>query len=144
MLGWLRSNDRYEECLRIGPDETTLASVSRTECEHLPVVGVYSDSLGERVLFYRWEGRLCVRIGSEEAISISDCEVAWQAAAHEEARFVVRRGGQPLVDTTYAVDRALLEMETDPTAFAEPEDFDIYLFIANVVNDTERAGRIFR
>jgi hypothetical protein len=34
--------------------------------------------------------------------------------------------------------------EDDPTPFAEAEDFDFGLFIANVANDAERRSAIYR
>ena len=144
MLGWLQSNDRFEDRLRIGPEEGTLTCVSRTECDGPPMIGVFSDSLGERVLFYRWHERLRLRIGSSEAMSLDGCEANWQMVSPEEAQFVLKRDGRVLVDKSYRVDESVLGLETDPTSFAEAEDFDIYQFIANVVTDPERSARIFR
>jgi hypothetical protein len=43
----------------------------------------------------------------------------------------------------YKLQEPIVALEDDPTPFAEPEDFDFGLVVANVANDEGRRSRIY-
>jgi len=143
--GYLRSHDRYNDRLRIGPEETTLAPIHAEACAGLPLLGLYTAAGGERLLFYRWEGELRLRFGDLGPIALTECEAAWEASAGEsaEVQFRLTRGGAAVIERRYPLPESIRDFADDPTPFAEPEDFDLLLLVANVLTDPERASRIF-
>jgi len=106
------------------------------------VVGYYSEAWGEAVEFYRWEGELHLRLGNE-VIALAGCEASWEAAAGR-GHFRLMRGGELVAEREYALRRELLEFREGDTAFAEAEDFDLLLLVANVLGDAGRRERVFR
>lgn len=107
-----------------------------------PVVGYYSDAWGEAVAFYRWEGELHLRLG-DEVIGLAVCEASWEAGGGR-GHFRLMRGGEVVAEREYALSQRLLEFREGDTAFAEAEDFDLLLLVANVLGDAGRRERLFR
>jgi hypothetical protein len=58
--------------------------------------------------------------------------------------FVLRRGGQELLREAYPLSPDIRSIANDPTPMVEAEDFDLLLFVRNLLRDPERAGRIYR
>ena len=143
MLGILRCHDRFDDSLLVGPAEDDLTPSCATTHASLPLLGLYSNATGDRMLFYRWDGALRLRFGTSPPVPLSGCTAKWEAT-QSTARFRLLRSDILLLDFTYALSAGFLTAgPDDPTPFAEPEDFDLFLFVANVLETPERAERIF-
>jgi len=143
MIGFLRSHDAWNDCLKIGPDEGSLNAFSGAEIGELPLVGFFSRIAGNRVLFYRWDGKLQLRIGDDAPIDLTNAEVHWNCKG-KTATFVLKQADRVLVNKSYPVSPDILNIENDPTPFVEPDHFDLFLFVRNVLRDPPRANRIYR
>jgi hypothetical protein len=55
------------------------------------------------------------------------------------SRLTIRRDGNAIAELTYATPE-IPDLGREPTAMAEPEDFDFGRKVANVVNDAKRQG----
>ena len=151
---YLRSLDKFDERLVIGPEELSVTPPDRQDCDGLPLAGVFSILHGERVLFYRWDGVLKLRFDSAVPLNLDDLhlrgtEVRWAGlrgtAAAERVHFIVAaRSGETIIERRYPLASEIANVASDPTPFLEAEDFDILLFVSNVVNDRARAARIFQ
>ena len=54
------------------------------------------------------------------------------------------RTGDTVASLEYALPEPIVPPENDPTPFADAEDFDFGLFLANVASDPGRRDRIYR
>jgi hypothetical protein len=142
MVGYLQSRDHFAERLRMGPDEGLLVSAYRPEIEQLPLIGWFSTIADRRFLFYRWNGELRLRIDDAPPINLRDLHADWRSSCGK-ARFTLKRGRKVILREVYPLSRDIELIDTDPT-FVEPEDFDILLFVRNVLQDPPRMERIFR
>lgn len=143
MMGYLQSQDRLVDRLSIGPGELQLAVASDADVKHLARVGVFSLIAGRRTLFYRWNGRLRLRLGEDAPIELENSQAHWDCSG-DQATFILRRSGTRILYERYSVSPDVLSIGDDPTPFAEAEDFDLFLLVRNVLADPARAARIFR
>lgn len=143
MIGYLQSQDRASERLKIGPDEDSLVSASAAETGGLPLLGWFSLIAKERALFYRWNGELRLRIGEAPAISLQGVEAHW-SSSDRQAAFTLKRGGRILLHKVYPLSPDVAFINDDPTPFVEAEHFDFFMFIRNVLSDPRRAERFGR
>ncbi|MFK0256293.1 hypothetical protein [Streptomyces sp. NPDC090445] len=94
--------------------------------------------LGEILaVLYRVDGVLRLRLGDRDMVLTGDL-----AARHERGESI---NNLTVGTLRIAYPRPVEELdEDDPTAFAEPEDFDMGLFLANILNDPDRCDRTYR
>lgn len=143
--GYLRSSNDFMDRLRIGPGELDLAPLSAPEANSFPLMGNFSNIAGCRVIFYKWADILRVRFDNDPPIDLMSSDVEWTCLGDEVTFSLLQQGRVPIVKH-YSLNKWIINLRDgfDPTAFAEPEDFDILLLIRNVRRDPERASRIWR
>lgn len=142
MIGYLQSQDRFKDRLIIGPDERLVRAALESETGHLPIVGSFSYAAGQRVMFYRWDGDLRLRVGDTVPVNLKSVTADWSRSG-DLVTFVLRRQGQNILKEVYPLSPDIRSIDGDPTAFVEPEDFDIFMLVRNVLHDHDRADRIY-
>lgn len=143
MVGYLQSMDCFVERLKMGPDEMVIVKASRPEVERLPLIGWFSMVTDRRVLFYRWGGELRLRVGDATPIRLTGLQADWRSS-RGKARFALRDGRTVVLREVHSLSRDIELIDSDPTPFVEPEQFDIFLFVRNVLHDPARMQRVFR
>jgi hypothetical protein len=150
MLGYLRSRDHCNERLKLGPDEGTLSPASEAETNQLPLQGFYSVVGDRQILFYRWDGELRLRIGDGPPIGLANAQADWSYSGHM-GTFILMKEGKRILSETYTLGQDLQDYIMflkedifDPTPLVEPEHFDLFLFVRNVLRKPDRADRIFQ
>ena len=143
MIGYLQSMDRVQDRLRIGPSESSVTEVTESELKGLPMLGSFSTIRDRRILFYRWSGELRLRVADTPPISLAGAHADWNCDG-AMAAFVLKQGERLIWSETYAPNPEIHRLGSDPTPFSEAEDFDILLFISNVLHEPERSSRIYR
>lgn len=143
MKGYLQSIDCASERLEVGPDEHSVVLASAATASILPQIGCYSVAGGDRVLFYRWEGVLRLRVGTAEPILLGGLEAEWSFASGQ-AVFILKNQERVVFEHAYQASKELATIGDDLTPFIEAEDFDIFLFVRNVLADSRRAERVYR
>jgi hypothetical protein len=143
MVGYIQSQDRAKDRLKIGPDELMLTALLQSEIQQLPLVGSFSVIAGRRTLFYRWNGQLRLRFGADAPIDLNDKELRWECQ-NDQVRFTLCQTGKELINESYSLSPDIKSIAYDPTPFVEAEDFDFFLFVRNVLSDPARANRIYR
>jgi hypothetical protein len=150
MIAYLQCQEYWENRLLIGPDERVLRPASQADAQALPLRGWYSLVAGRQVLFYRWEDELRLRIGDEPPILLAGCTAEWQERG-DQATFVLWRDTLCVLRLNYTLGEEYRFRRDiwkhggfDFTACAEPEHFDILLWVRNVLSDPRKAETIFR
>jgi hypothetical protein len=143
MMGYLQSQDRFVERLKMGPDEGSLASATEAETGHLPLIGIFSSVGGRRVLFYRWDGELSLRVGDELPIRLGQAEAEW-TCSNGVCVFTLSLDERQALREVYPLSPEVESIDHDPTPMVEAEDFDLFLFVHNVLHVPGRSERIFR
>src|SRR5215467_7821213 len=143
MMGYLQSQDRVVDRLKMGPEEASLASATEAETRHLPLIGIFSSAGGRRVLFYRWDGELSLRVSDGLPIRLGQAEADW-TCSNGLCVFTLNLRGRQMLREVYPLSPEIESIEEDPTPMVEAEDFDFFLFVHNVLHDPGRSERIFR
>ena len=143
MIGYLRSTHRFVERLKIGPEENTLKPFKESDDLTLPLIGCFAYISQVRVLFYRWEDILRLRLGDNSPFILKDTTARWISDG-TTVNFRLRKDRQSLIDTTYPLDENIKNLSDDLTPMVEAEHFDILLLVSNTLSDAGRFGRIFR
>ncbi|MFD7629704.1 hypothetical protein ACFV7Q_27390 [Streptomyces sp. NPDC059851] len=132
------SFENFGEQARFDPGTAALGPVSgRTgPLDNSGIAGTFGRLGDILAVLYRAEGALRLLLGDEDIAVVEGLEVR-----HERGEIFNR-----LTVGTRHLDypRPSTELaEDDMTAFAEPEDFDLGLFLANVLGDPARCGRMY-
>ncbi len=94
---------------------------------------------GTCIVFYRYAGRLWLRIDDRVFDLDGDTSVDWHVDGAEAVFAAADNEGQVVVRYPCGPD-----LSGDPTAFAAEEDWDLGLFISNVMFDEERSDLVRR
>ncbi|MFH8789231.1 hypothetical protein [Streptomyces roseoverticillatus] len=136
----VRSFDRFGEAAAFDPASGELGP--RTRAGSPPPgqapAGHYGELGGVPVVFYRTAGGLRLRLGERDVAVDGRLDIRHERSAD---RCLLTVGTTTL---TYPAPDTLTDPEDDPTAFAEPEDFDMGLFVANVAGDPGRREAVYR
>ncbi|MFJ6480953.1 hypothetical protein ACIQK6_12640 [Streptomyces sp. NPDC091682] len=136
----IRSFDRYGEWAGFEPATGSLEVHGRGEPTPpgAPDPTGHYGTLGDvPVVFYRHGATLHLRIGDQE-IGLGSSPEARHERLGGRCRLTI--GSTSVV---YAAPATLIDPAEDPTPFAEPEDFDIGLFIVNVLEDPARRDSLY-
>ncbi|MEZ5378231.1 MAG: hypothetical protein R2733_17115 [Acidimicrobiales bacterium] len=101
--------------------------------------GWYATLDGVNVVFYRSDGRLWLSLDDRVFDLDGETSVAWHDDGPEAVFAVADEGGQVLLRYPKGPD-----LSDDPTAHVSDEDWDLGLFIANVMFDEERTDLVRR
>lgn len=99
--------------------------------------GWYASLDGASVVFYRHGGELKVRINSTIFHLDRSASIAW--ARHSGRSILQVQDASSVVVLSYAAGVPLGSLADDPTPFVEDEDWDLGLFMFNVLSDPQRA-----
>jgi hypothetical protein len=141
---WLQSKYRFAEGCLLRADESLGPPLLKAE---LAVIGSPSGSFGmvesELAYFYRWKGVLTFRLGHARPIRLTDrISTSWSVAG-KNGRFTIECDEGMILEKSFALCPDTLNIELDPTAFAEAEDFEFLLFVHNVQSSSERRALIY-
>jgi hypothetical protein len=148
----VHSFDRFGETAGFDPDTGVLDTpVAGGSASAATSVHGHYGTLGETsVVFYRdSEGRgsegLLLRAG-ETVVPVDDTVSVTheQHDGHRTLRVTDRASGDVALRLDYTVPEPIVAPEDDPTPFAEAEDFDFGLFIANVASDPRRRSLVYQ
>jgi hypothetical protein len=141
----IHSFERFGEIRQFDPVTGALTPVSRLAGSPVPTYGHYG-LLGEKsVVFYRSGASLLLRIeGSTTPLDDTHRVSFQQNGDRRLLRVTDRSTGSIVASLEYTLPDPVVAPEDDPTPFAEAEDFDFGLFVANVANDRGRRDRIYR
>jgi hypothetical protein len=147
-FGFLQCQDNYLRRLLMGPRESDFAELSYDEKaslpNDLPMIGFYGSAGPHMALLYRIGEALRIKIDNDAPITIShDVSAIW-ALHNRRVSFSLLDHGKPVKSLHYEPSIWILEFEHDYTPLAEPEHFDMLLFISNVIRDEGRQSRLFR
>lgn len=142
----LRSADRFDLVGRFDREKGLLSEevIWPAKAQRLATAGHYSHLGDDLVALYADDEKVWLRIGDEE-IPADAVRADWSPESAAR-RLRLLRDGEVVRDLNYRPPMASSagrwtsgeRDRVDTTAFAEPEDFDFGLFIANVLNDSER------
>ncbi|MER5778300.1 hypothetical protein ABT144_29195 [Streptomyces sp. NPDC002039] len=139
MMITVMSFERFGEQASFDPGTGMLGPVSsRTgSLDHTGIGGTFGQLGDTLAVLYRADGPLRLLLGDQDIVVMEGIEVR-----HERGETVNR-----LTVGTHHIDysRPADELnEDDLTACAEPEDFDLGLFLANVLGDPARCNVMYR
>lgn len=137
----LQSFDHFDQIAQFDPVNGSLERGPRLKSPGAHAADGWFSDLGHvSVLLYREDGGLWLGVGEErfDLTGDSGIVVRWQRGA-STALLSITRGEEQCV-VRYPVGPVV--SADDPTPFAEDEDFDFGLFVANVLSDAERLERV--
>lgn len=144
----LQSHDSWKRFARLDPISGAYEEAERSEAkprwDEWQVDGVYQTLDGHFVAFYRYEFQLWLRV-DDETVVLGDAATAELAKHDSDNELTITASGQALLRFRYRPGP-----QNDPanadwlTPMSEPEDFDIALFIANVLRSLVRKRLIWR
>ncbi|MFD7256752.1 hypothetical protein [Streptomyces sp. NPDC059874] len=140
MMITVDSFERFGEQAPFDPVTASLGPVSRRagSLDDSGKIAGHFGRLGETLaVLYRSEGTLRLLLGDEDIVITGGVEVRHERG-HTFNRLTV---GTRHIDYPRPADEL---DENDLTACAEPEDFDLGLFLANVLGDPARCERMYR
>ena len=106
--------------------------------------GWFSILAGVCVVFYRLDGRLWLRVG-ERVFDLDHRDGAIKWERHGEFSILSVSGGREFISLRYRAGPSQgPPIEDDLTPFVEHEDWDLGLFVSNIVFDEERAAILRR
>jgi len=103
--------------------------------------GVFDDLGGKRVLLYRLAGVLFLDVDGRPTPMQGQVVELYPVNGERILRGLV--DGSVAFELRYRPPHLDPPLADDPTAFAEEEDFDFGLFLANVSRDPERQARMY-
>ncbi len=133
------SFDRFGEQVPFDPGTSVLGPVvNRTGSPGPGEIAGHFGRLGDTLaVLYRADGSLRLLLGDQDIVVTAGLEVRHERGVAVNSLTV----GTRRIEYPRPADEL---DEDDPTAFAEPEDFDLGLFLANVLGDPERCDRMYR
>ena len=141
---WLQSKDRFSEGCVLNADESVGSIMPKAELAATgSPCGTVARIEGDVALFYRWQGMLTFRLGQAQPIRLVNVVTKWSANG-KRGRFFIQNAQGVVFDKGFALSPDALNIDNDPTAFAEAEDFDFLLFVHNVQSSPERRELIYR
>jgi len=139
MVLFLQSHDSFDKVAEFDPDECSIIVHSKQQESNKwqsAVAGWYSIVEGKLVAFFRIAHDLF--LCTEENKYRIDPEVHAQIKGNETNRhFILEKHGEKLVSIQYRVPKSVIPPESDFTQ-TEPEHFDFFLFIRNILEDPGR------
>lgn len=144
----VHSADRYAEVADFDPVSGTLIKYERADAPNPeePQRGRFAQLAGRLAVLFRPMDdslRLMVGLGT---ISLDDTtEIRW-SRSKSTAHLTIRHDGSVWLKVEYPLSDGFRSFEREyiPTPFAEAEDFDFGLFLANVAGDHDRQQRLYR
>lgn len=142
----LQCLERYDTLAVLDPEIGSISWSSRqgfvSECP-ASICGVASRLDGRILCFYRHGGALHFRSDDQDFELGHTDSTQYQAIERGLAEFSILREGQPLYSWAYRRPVIDPPLELDPTPFVEEEQFDVCLFVHNVLSSPERRRRIY-
>ena len=142
MIGYLQCLGCFNSRLIIGPTENQLQPVTIAEVKGLLLIGHFAYITNERFLFYRWNGDLRLRRGDTPSISLSGVQINWMHSSNN-VQVILKKESKIILEKSYFLNPRIKSIDNDPTPFIEPEDFDFFLFVRNVLADNNRSKIIY-
>ena len=141
---WLQSKNRFNEGCVLNADESIGSIMPKADLAAASALcGSFGRVESDIAFFYRWQGILTFRFGQTRSIRFINVTTEWSANG-KIGRFTIRKDQDVIFDKDFILCPDLLNIESDPTAFSEAEDFDFLLFVHNVQSSPERRELIYR
>jgi hypothetical protein len=144
----LQSLDEFDEVALLDSDTTRISRLSKRAHPELSIQSVrghFADLDDHQLYFYRGvDEKLHIRVDDTDVLLADDARATLVRQDARTNQFQVSHGGLDAIDLTYRRPVVDPPLELDPTPFISEEDFDICLFIYNVMMDEARRERIYR
>lgn len=135
---FIQYHDRFDVVAEFEPDSGRIRVIPRPQGGSPDMTdGWFAILSGVCVVFYRWGGRLWLRVGDRTFDLDGDASVDWKAEAGMAVFVVTDHNGQVVLRYTPG-PLSGPSLSEDLTPFAEQEDWDLGLFVVNVMSDEER------
>lgn len=146
MIVTLRAYLNHTEKAKLNLATGELKNLSLLEAfraRKLPICGVYAVIEGSNVCLYRFDNKLCLRVGKQQFDISEHTRVRLTHVKQQQQRFQLMHGDAIVLDMISS--RPIIDppLSVDSTPFVEKEDFDFMLFITNVISDIGRRHRVF-
>ncbi|MCX5096961.1 hypothetical protein OOK36_51330 [Streptomyces sp. NBC_00365] len=107
--------------------------------------GHFGSLAGVTVVLYRSAEGLRLRIGEHTDVLLAGNVIVRHERSGDTCTLTVAdtAGGPPMVELSYPAPEDAVDDAFDPTPFVEKEDFDLGLFVAQVVADPRRKDTIY-
>jgi hypothetical protein len=133
-------HDRFDVVAEFNPSSGQLRVQSRPPgLSPAGTEGWFSILAGITVVFYRQTNHLWLRVGERVFDLDGGASVSWSSAGGVAVFRAEDSSGEVVVRY-----RAGPNLAEDPTPFVEDEDWDLGLYVANVVSDEERSELVRR
>ena len=140
----VQSHERFDVVAEFDPESGRIQPYARPDGMSPTGTDGWFATLGDScVVFYRHAGRLWLRLADRTFDLDGDASVDWRAEDGTAAFAVADDDGQVVLHYPTGARSGPMTTE-DPTAFVEDEDWDLGLFIANVIFDEERSDLVRR
>jgi hypothetical protein len=138
----VHSFDHFGEVRRLAPATGDLTPADPSGTGVHGHYGLLGDTV---VVLYRDGEDLLLRIGGTLVPVDDSVSIGYDRVGNRRLLEVTDNAtGAVAARLAYTLPEPIVAPEDDPTPFAEAEDFDFGLFIANVANDAERRSAIYR
>lgn len=140
----IQSHEQFDVVAEFDPESGRIQPHSRPDGLSPAGTDGWFATLGDsRVVFYRQSGRLWLRLADRTFDLDGDASVDWRVEAGMAVFAVADDDGQVVLRYSTGA-RSDPVTSDDPTPFVEDEDWDLGLFIANVMFDEERSDLVRR
>ena len=141
----VHSFDTFGEVRRLDPATGALTPTEASDRRSSDTVHGHYGLLGDTlVLLYRSGPSLLLHIGGTVVAVDGSTSIGHERVGDRGVLEVAETAtGAVAAHLDYALPEPVVAPEDDPTPFAEAEDFDFGLFIANVANDARRRTSIY-
>ena len=138
----IQSHEQYEVVAEFDPESGSIQAHARPNGMSPAGSDGWFATLGDIcVVFYRYSGRLWLRVDDRTFDLDGDASVDWRVEDGMAVFAVADDDGQVVLRYSTGALSAPMTSD-DPTPFVEDEDWDLGLFIANVMFDEERSDLV--
>jgi hypothetical protein len=141
----LESKDEFDQLAELDPITGSYRLLSRRlhpELKTTPPSGGYSIVNDTMLALYRKDGVLYFRAGELEFKLTDDVSSKLTREGNNRV-FQLHQDRNLLVDLRYSLPEPDIPLTIDPSPFIEEEDFDFFLFVHNVLTQTDRRLRVY-
>ena len=168
---FLQSKEKFADLLQLNyvtNEKMVIKKTSFDKQESIKISGAFSEIDGQLICFFRYQDQLFIDFDDDRyliAPSVNSTIITPRSTQrilnilcglvkincknetifkYQLSRFCLKQENKTLKNIYYKPMENSLSGEIDYTPFIEDEDFDFFLFMHNVLNDTERRKNIFK
>jgi len=137
----LKSNERYDDILKLNPDTGAIEVGSRkAEPKSATILGHFARLDGGYACLYRWKEKIFFRIRND-VYDIPDGAISLLRDEGNSKSLQILLSDSEICRWTYPKPNIDI---IDCLRYTDEEDSDFGVFVNNVINDKERLRRMYR